>query len=126
MVAVQPLGCDPVTRAWQSGRPIEPLEDCISAASGIILTSPHDGWALSIADDVTYEAQAELASHEGLFVEPAAAKADRQSGRLNRDEKVVGILTGIGVKDSAAVQRMADDKPLPMIESNEILRIKPD
>ncbi len=144
MVSVQPLGCDPVTQAWQAGRPIKPLDDCTSAVSGIILTSPpdgdlvlqdlreSDGWALSIPDEVTYQAQSELASGEGLFVEPAAAivwaaiKADRRNGRLNADEKVVGILTGIGFKDSAALQRMTDDRPLPLIEANDILHIKPD
>jgi len=143
MVAAQPLGCDPVTQAWEAGRPIEPLDDCASALSGIILTSPpdgdlvlndlreSDGWALSIPDAGAYQAQSELASREGLFVEPAAAvvwaaiKADRQSGRLRGDENVVGILTGIGFKDAAAVQRMTDDKPLPMIEASEILHIKP-
>lgn len=143
MVAVQPMGCDPIAQAWRAGRPVEPLDDCTSAVSGIILTSPpdgdlvlsdlreSDGWALSIADEVTYRAQAELAGREGLFVEPAAAvvwaavKADRRSGRLKGDENVVGILTGIGFKDSAAVQRMSDDKPLPMIEASEILHIKP-
>ncbi len=143
MVAVQPVGCDPVTQAWEAGRQVEPLEDCASAVSGIILTSPpdgdlvlgdlreSDGWALSIADEVTYAAQAELASQEGLFIEPAAAvvwaaiKADLASGRLRGDEKIVGLLTGIGFKDSAAVQRMSDDKPLPRIEASEILHIQP-
>ena len=143
MVAVQPLGCDPITQAWEKGRAMEPLEDCASAVSGIILTAPpdgdlvledlreSDGWALSIADEVTYQAQSELAGREGLFVEPAAAvvwaaiKADRGSGRLRGDENVVGILTGIGFKDAAAVQRMTDDKPLPQIEAKEILHIAP-
>ncbi len=143
MVAVQPMGCDPITQAWGASRPVEPLEDCSSAVSGIILTSPPDGdlvlgdlresegWALSIADEVTYAAQAELASCEGLFVEPAAAvvwaavKADLLSGRLKGDETVVGILTGIGFKDGAALQKMTDDKPLPMIEAGEILHISP-
>ena len=143
MVAVQPLGCDPITQAWQADRPIEPLDDCNSALSGIILTSPPDGdlvlqdlresagWALSIPDEAAYQAQSELASREGLFVEPAAAvvwaaiKADRQSGRLRGDENIVGVLTGIGFKDSAALQRMTDDKPLPLIEASEILRVTP-
>jgi len=143
MVAVQPLGCDPITQAWEAGRPIEPLEDCASAISGIILTSPpdgdlvlrdlreSDGWALSIPDEITYQAQAELASREGLFVEPAAAivwaaiKADRGSGRLRGDENVVGILTGIGFKDSVALGRMTAEVPLPMIEAEEILHIQP-
>ena len=143
MVAVQPLGCDPITQAWEEDRTVEPLDDCASAISGIILTSPpdgdlvlqdlseSDGWALSIPDEVTYQAQSELASREGLFVEPAAAvvwaaiKEDRRAGRLSGDKKVVGILTGIGFKDAVAVQKMTDDKPLPMIEAKEILDVKP-
>lgn len=143
MVAVQPLGCDPITQAWDGDRPVEPLDDCASAISGIILTSPPDGdlvlqdlresagWALSIPDEAAYQAQAELASREGLFVEPAAAvvwaaiKADRLSGRLRGDESVVGVLTGIGFKDAVALQRMTADKPLPLIEASEILHIKP-
>ena len=143
MVAVQPLGCDPITQAWVAGRAIEPLPDCASAVSGIILTSPpdgdlvlqdlreSDGWALSIPDAVTYQAQSELASREGLFVEPAAAvvwaaiKADRESGRLRGAENVVAILTGIGFKDAHAVGRMTADTPLPAIEAEEILQIKP-
>jgi threonine synthase len=143
MVALQPLGCDPITQAWAANRPIEPLDDCNSALSGIILTSPPDGdlvlqdlresngWALSIADEAAYQAQSELARREGLFVEPAAAvvwaaiKADRQNGRLRGNEKIVGVLTGIGFKDSAALKRMTDDKPLPLIEADEILHIKP-
>jgi len=34
-------------------------------------------------------------------------------------------LTGIGFKDSVAAQRMIADKPLPMIEAEEILHIQP-
>ena len=141
MVAVQPLGCDPVTQAWQANRALEPLDDCASAISGIILTSPPDGdlvlqdlreskgWALSIADDDTYQAQSKLAAREGLFVEPAAAvvweaiKADRESGRLQGTESVVGVLTGVGFKDSAALKRMTAHRPLPTITAEDILRI---
>lgn len=143
MVAVQPLGCDPITQAWQAGRPVEQIDECSGAVSGISLTSPpdgdlvladlreSDGWAISIADEDTYRSQSELAGHEGLFVEPAAAvvwaaaRADRLNGRLKGDETVVALLTGIGFKDSAAVQRMSDDKPLPLIEADDILQIAP-
>ena len=72
-----------------------------------------------------------MANREGLFVEPAAAvvwaaiKEDRQSGRLKGDKKVVGILTGIGFKDNAAVKRMTEKTHLPMITASEILQITP-
>ena len=89
-----------MTQAWENGRSLQALDDCTSMVSGIILTNPPDGdlvlealrdssgWAVSVSDDATYQAQAELANREGLFVEPAAAitwgaiKADRQRGRL--------------------------------------------
>ncbi len=143
MVAIQPEGCDPVTKAWRAGRPIAPLDDCASAISGIILTAPPDGdlvlqdlresegWALSIADEVTYQAQAELAHGEGLFVEPAAAiawaavKADLAAGRLTGGETVVCVLTGIGFKDSKAIERMTADKPVLLVDVDAIMRLEP-
>ena len=82
-----------------------------------------------VADDITYQSQAELANREGLFVEPAAAitwaavKVDLAAGRLRGDENVVCILTGIGFKDSKAVENMTADRPLHMITADEILRI---
>jgi len=143
MVAIQPQGCDPLSQAWREGRAIEPLDDCASAVSGIILTAPpdgdlvlndlreSDGWAVSIADEVTYQSQAELAGREGLFVEPAAAitwaavKADLAAGRLHGDEKVACVLTGIGFKDSKAIQLMTEDAPVPLVEVDEIMRLEP-
>ena len=142
MVAVQPEGCDPVAQAWRAGRAVQALDDCTSAVSGIILTSPPDGelvldtlresagWAVTVADETTYQAQAEMAAGEGIFAEPAAAvpwaavKADKRTGRLTGAEKVVCIVTGIGFKDSAALQRMTEATALPMIEADEILRLK--
>ncbi|MDE2820460.1 MAG: threonine synthase [Chloroflexota bacterium] len=141
MVSVQALGCDAVTQAWEKGSSLQALDDCASMVSGIILTNPPDGelvlealrdssgWAVSVSDDATYQAQEELANREGLFVEPAAAvtwgaiKADRQSGRLKTDDVVVAVLTGVGFKDSAAIQRMTEHVDLPLIEANDILTV---
>ena len=143
MVAIQPAGCDPLSQAWREKRAIKPLDDCTSAVSGIILTAPpdgdlvlndlreSDGWAVSISDEITYQCQAELARREGLFVEPAAAitwaavKADLAAGRLTGDETVVCVLTGIGFKDSKAIGLMTDDKPVPLVDVDEILRLEP-
>ena len=143
MVAIQPEGCDPVTQAWRTNGPIAPLDDCASAVSGIILTSPpdgelvlndlreSDGWALSIADDIIYQAQSELARSEGLFVEPAAAitwaavKRDMAEGRLTGGENVVCVLTGIGFKDSKAIALMTGDRPVPLVEAEAIMRLQP-
>ena len=117
------------------------LDDCLSAVSGIILTDPPDGelvlealresggWAVSLHDDATYAAQAALARHEGLFAEPAAAvtwaavEADLREGRLTGGESIACILTGIGFKDSAAIERMTADANLPMIDAAQILDV---
>jgi threonine synthase len=143
MVAVQPAGCDAITQAWQAGRPVQPIGGCDSTISGLQLTAPPDGelvlralraangWALSVPDSATYAAQAELASQEGLFVEPAAAitlaavQADRAAGRLQGDERVVCVLTGIGFKEMNAVQRLVEQRSVPLIRVEEILSIGP-
>ncbi len=141
VVAVQACGCDPITQAWAAGRPVTPIDGCTSAISGIQLTAPPDGdlalcalhesggWAISIPDAVTYQAQADLAAQEGVFVEPAAAitlaavRADRAVGRLRGDETVACWLTGTGFKDAAAVQRMAAERTVDLIEVEQILQL---
>jgi threonine synthase len=141
IVAVQPQGCDGITRAWREGRAVRPIDGCASAISGLQLTAPPDGdlvlralresggWAVSVPDDATYAAQAELAGREGIFAEPAAAitlaglRADMVDGRLRGDERVVSLLTGIGFKDASAVQRMVETRDVRPIRAEDILSI---
>jgi threonine synthase len=142
MVAAQPLGCDGITQAWQAGRAVEPIDGCASTISGLQLTAPPDGdlvlralhessgWATSVPDAATYQAQADLAGREGIFVEPAAAitlaalRADLASGRLRGGERVVCLLTGVGFKDAGALQRMAEGRAVQPIRSEEILGMR--
>jgi threonine synthase len=141
IVAVQPQGCDGITQAWRAGRAVEPIDGCTSAISGLQLTAPPDGdlvlralreaggWAVSVPDDATYAAQAELAAREGIFAEPAAAitlagvRADMAAGRLHGGERAVCLLTGIGFKDANAVQRMVEDREVRAITAEDILNI---
>jgi threonine synthase len=141
MVAVQAAGCDPITQAWAAGRAVTPIDGCTSAISGIQLTAPPDGdlalralhesggWAISLPDAATYQAQADLAAQEGVFVEPAAAitlaavRADRAAGRLHGGATVACWLTGAGFKDMAAVQRMAAERTVESITVEQILEL---
>ncbi len=141
MIAAQPQGCDGITQAWQAGRAVKPIAGCTSTISGLQLTAPpdgdlvlralreSDGWATSVADGATYTAQTDLAAREGIFVEPAAAitlaalRADRASGRLRGDERVVCLLTGVGFKDASALQRMAEGRAVQPIKVEDILQI---
>lgn len=143
LVAVQPAGCDAIAQAWREGRALRPIDGCGSSISGLQLTAPPDGdlvlqalresggWATSVEDDDTYQAQADLAGREGLFAEPAAAitlaalRADLRAGRLRGDERAVCLLTGIGFKDAGALQRLADLRVVQPITMDDIRGIAP-
>ncbi len=142
MVAVQACGCDAITQAWQADRPVSPINGCTSAISGIQLTAPPDGdlvlqalresngWCVSIPDAETYQAQADLATREGLFVEPAAAitlaaiRRDIAAGRLHGEERVACWLTGTGFKDANALQNLVADRVVKMVKAEEIVEIE--
>jgi threonine synthase len=141
IVAAQPFGCDAITQAWQANHDVQPIDNCTSTISGLQLTAPPDGdlvlralhesggWAISVSDEATYQAQAELAGREGIFVEPAAAitlaalRADLSSGRLRGDEQVVCLLTGIGFKDANGLERMVETRVVQPIKVDDILQI---
>ena len=87
-----------------------------------------------VTDDEILEAQSWLASHEGIFVEPASAAsiaglfkscdAARQPsyslGQIGEGSRIVCTVTGHGLKDPDAV-RFKTDNPVPPNES-EVLR----
>jgi threonine synthase len=142
IVSVAPKGCDSIHQAWLRGDSrVTPLPTVTTTISGLQLAAPPDGdlvlqtiaasngWSVTVEDEATYDAQAQLAKSEGLFVEPASAIslagviADRASGRLQGHERVACILTGIGFKDVNAVQRMVEHVEMPLIRAEEILQM---
>jgi threonine synthase len=68
-----------------------------------------NGLVETVSDSEILEAQRLLAQHEGLFVEPASAASVAgliklvKMGLVDKDEKVVCILTGHGLKDPEIV-----------------------
>ena len=64
---------------------------------------------ITVSDDEILAAIGELASTAGVFAEPAAAapwaaaKRLAGDGRIDKDETVVLLITGNGLKDVAAV-----------------------
>ena len=64
---------------------------------------------MTVSDDDIVAAIGELASTSGVFAEPAAAapwaaaKRLTSEGRIGKDETVVLLITGNGLKDVAAV-----------------------
>jgi len=122
MVGVQAEGAAPIARAVKAGRDvIEPVARPETVATAIRIGAPVNwkkalrairesgGLAETVTDEEIIEAQRLLARSEGLFVEPASAasiaglKKLVEHGRIGRDERVVCIATGHGLKDPEVV-----------------------
>jgi threonine synthase len=74
------------------------------------------GSAKSVSDEEILRAQRLLAQKEGIFVEPASASAIAcledlvSAGQLERDERVVCILTGSGLKDVKSASHLLQEQ----------------
>jgi threonine synthase len=130
--AVQPAGNDTVVTAFRTGqdraRTLGPGEAGtnvsglavpidLDATRALHAVRDSGGNGHLVADEAAWEAQAALARHEGLFVEPAGATsvaglmAAVAANEVGSDDRITCILTGSGFKDGAAVVRMASRVP---------------
>jgi len=131
IIGVQAEGSAPLVDAWERG--LEPLEmepvEAHSVADSIVAGLPRDrikalraaretdGAYVSVSDAQILDAIPALAQGCGVFAEPAAAAAyaglvealDR--GMIEREERVVILSTGSGLKDVASVMKAVDREP---------------
>jgi len=117
MIAVQAEGCPPIVRAFEQNAEFSEFwKGAATLASGLrvpkalgdflVLQAVREsaGTAVAVSDIEMMNAAEELASHEGLFIAPeggacmAALKKLRQSGFLNRDDRILIYNTGSGYK----------------------------
>jgi threonine synthase len=119
MMAVQPEGCAPIVRAFESGKEVAAwphvetlvsgLDDPLTGYEGdgnltLSVVRESGGIALAVSDEKTLEAGRLLAQAEGMFVEPAAATSvaavseAKRCGYIGASEVVVCLLTGHGLK----------------------------
>lgn len=113
----QAEGCAPIARAFERGDDkIEPVERPNTIAKSIAIGDPYDGeyvlkyaretggYVYGISDDEIREAIRLLSKTEGIFTEPAGGvvigmlKKLVEEGKMDRDERVVGYITGNGLK----------------------------
>ncbi len=119
----QAEGCSPVATAFAQNsdaiRPVKPK----TIAKSLAIGNPADGWyalqairksggsCASVTDDEVVEAIGLLARTEGIFAETAGGVTIASlaklvaSGAVRRDERVVAIVTGHGLK---TVEALAD------------------
>ena len=120
LIAVQPEGNRALVKAMQSGlklSQIVPEAYPKSVASGLLDPYPWDGDAalegvratrgagVWVSDREIMDAVKDLASLEGVFAEPSGAaglagmKKMAAEGGISKDDRVVVLVTGSGLKD---------------------------
>jgi threonine synthase len=122
MAGVQAAGCAPIVRAFKAGkRDVDPWEDpIVTKASGIadpLSTYPGDGTrtlsiiresggvAIEVEEERLFHWRRQLAEAEGLLAElssttaVAAAEIMVERRIVSREETVVAVVTGHGLKD---------------------------
>ena len=121
IVAVQPVGADPLVRAYDRGdaimAPLDAVPPNIALPITHRVTGHHayegvrksHGTAVAVTDDEIRRALLDLGSREGIYCEPASAAALAgarklvQRGALVAGSRVACILTSHGLKDARAI-----------------------
>lgn len=130
IVCVQAEGCAPMVDAFKNNREeVVPVKDPKTVASAIAVGNPA-GWPLlrkavletdgivdSVSDGEILEAEKLLAKLEGIFAEPAAAapiallKNLRENGEIDKDTRVVCMISGHGLKALKTVTELVGEIP---------------
>jgi threonine synthase len=130
MTGIQAAGSAPIAQAIKSGsETIVPVSAPETVATAIRIGAPvswkkaikaireSSGTAETVTDEEILNAQKLLARTEGLFVEPASASSIAgliklvENGIINRDERIVCVTTGHGLKDPDTAVKMSE-KPV--------------
>lgn len=117
IIGVQADGCNPFVRAFATHKPLEPMAEN-TLADSIAVGIPRNpikamraveesgGTWISVSDEKMFAAMRLLGKTEGIFSEPAAAAGIAgmiqavEDGVIQKDECVVCISTGNGLKDT--------------------------
>ncbi len=127
MIGIQAEGAAPIASAYkQKDVEIKNVQKPETIATAIRIGAPaswkkalravkeSNGAMDTVSDDEILQAQKDLARREGLFVEPASAssvaglKKLLEQGLIERDEEIVCVATGHGLKDPQIVSKIGD------------------
>ncbi len=130
MTGIQATGSAPIAQMIKSGRDeMIPVKTPETLATAIRIGAPiswkkavnairkSGGTAETVTDNEILSAQKMLARTEGIFVEPASASAIAglnkliNNGTIQKDERVVCVTTGHGLKDPDTAVKMSE-KPI--------------
>lgn len=124
LVVVQPEGSAAIAAALGAGEAVpRPHQGAASVADSLVVEAPRGGVlalqavrstggsAVTVSDEEIVRSIGRLAAATGVFAEPAAAAAlagcERalERGLVDRDERVVLLITGTGLKDVPAAEQ---------------------
>ncbi len=140
LTGIQAEGAAPVAKAFAAKRKdfdAEPNPETVATAIRIgnpvsgkkALHAIYDtgGYAVTVSDEEIIAAQSNLGRREGVCVEPASAasvaglKKLRDMGVIDRDERVVCICTGNGLKDPDTIIK---NSPAPVPCANSVAAVE--
>jgi threonine synthase len=130
LIAVQPENCDSVVKAFHSkSKKLKAIEKPNTVCSAVAVSLPLDGYkvldglkiskgtAVSIPDEEVLEVEQLVAKSEAIFVEPSGALPMAAVQRLaaknffKKDDVIVCIATGNGLKDPKSAVKILPDPP---------------
>ena len=131
LISAQAAGCCPLNRAIESGMPWEPMEENTLADSiavgvprnaekALMAIRESGGLTVNVTDEEIMAAQQLLGRTCGVFGEPAGVTGTAgvkklcEAGKIGRDDTVVSVVTGNGLKDVAnAIAACGDPITIP-------------
>lgn len=140
LVCIQPEGCAPIAKAHKGKmRDVSPVEKPETVAEGLMIGYPFkgrlalkalektEGLAETVSDAEIINAMKLLAKKEGVFVEPSGAASVAgmlkliEEGKMCKDETIVCLLTGSGLKTQDFFSRFVE-KPITIKPDIEELK----
>jgi threonine synthase len=139
IIGVQAEGVDPVVSAFlKKSDKINTIKNPSTVCSAINVGEPLDGHlildalkrskgnAISVKDNIVLESEKILAKTESTFVEPTAAAGLAallqmiKYGQVEKDDKVLIVLTGAGLKDPIAALNVLYSPPVVEADFEEV------
>ncbi|MDH5375834.1 MAG: threonine synthase [Candidatus Bathyarchaeota archaeon] len=134
MIGVQPEGCAPIAKTLEEKRS-EPRRNSkpFTRALAVLVANPlqgelaikaikeSNGLALTVSDSQIFKAELQIAKLEGMFAEPAssatiaAVKKLVKKRKINKNDSVVCLITGSGLKATDVLQALTKKQKTTVI-----------